>query len=155
SSKSARAANNRPVGFDSHAVPWLPGVAPSPGRDCTTCAVSFVAARRVCRQEVFIRITALSPLPGRPGRVAVCVDRGTRCTAAIEAAAAAGLRVGDAVEGRALARLERAVLAWRVRQAAFDLLAYRPRSVEELRRRLLRKSFPEGAVDAGRADLRA
>ncbi|HEX7090517.1 MAG TPA: RecX family transcriptional regulator [Longimicrobiales bacterium] len=102
-----------------------------------------------------IRITALSPLPGRPGRVAVSVDGVTRCTAAIEVVAAAGLHVGDAVEESALARLERADLAWRVRQAAFDLLAYRPRSLEELRRRLLRKSFPEDAVDACLADLRA
>jgi regulatory protein len=113
------------------------------------------SVRGACRQEVFIRITALSPLPGRPGRVAVCVDGVTRCTAAFEVVAAAGLRVGDAVEEAVLARLAQADLAWRVRQAAFDLLAHRPRSVEELRRRLLRKSFPESAVDACLEELRA
>ncbi|HEY8469565.1 MAG TPA: RecX family transcriptional regulator [Longimicrobiales bacterium] len=83
------------------------------------------------------------------------MDGVTRCTAAVDVVAAAGLGVGDAVDEAALARLEQADLAWRVRQAAFDLLAYRPRSVEELRRRLLRKSFPEDAVDACLADLRA
>jgi len=67
--------------------------------------------------------------------------------------AAAGLRVGDEVEESALAALEERDLAWRVRQAALDLLAHRARSVAELRGRLLRKGFPASAIDACLADL--
>lgn len=104
-------------------------------------------------QEALIRITALTPQPGRAGRVAVQVDGVDRLTAAIEVVSAAGLHVGDEVEESALAALERSDLAWRTRQAALDLLAYRPRSVAELRRRLLRKDFPADAVDACLADL--
>jgi len=76
-----------------------------------------------------------------------------RLTAAIEVVAAAGLHVGDEVEESALAALERDDIAWRTRQAALDLLAYRPRSVAELRRRLLRKDFPAATIDACLADL--
>lgn len=104
-------------------------------------------------QEAIIRITALTPQPGRPGRIAVHVDGAVRLTAAVEVVAAAGLHVGDDVEERALVAIERSDLAWRTRQAALDLLAYRPRSVAELRRRLLRKDFPADAVDACIADL--
>ena len=76
-----------------------------------------------------------------------------RLTAAVEVVAAAGLRVGDDVEESALAALERSDLAWRTRQAALEHLAYRPRSVDELRRRLLRKDLPADVVDACLADL--
>lgn len=110
-------------------------------------------ADRLSRQEARIRITALTPQPGRAGRIAVEVDGVVRLTTAPEVVAAAGLRVGDEVGESALATLEEGDLAWRVRQAALDLLAHRPRSVAELRRRLLRKGFPDRAVDACLADL--
>lgn len=110
---------------------------------------------RLREKEVGIRITALKPQPGRPGRIAVYVDGEERLTAAAEVVAAAGLHVEDTVDAAALAALGHDDLVWRVRQAALDLLAYRPRSVAELRRRLLRKEFPEHVVDSCLADLEA
>ena len=55
---------------------------------------------------------------------------------AAETALRAGLRVGDELQPADLARLDREDTAYRCKESALRLLAYRPRSERELRQRL-------------------
>lgn len=69
--------------------------------------------------------------------------------------AALGLDVGAEVDEALLQALQERSLRLEAAEAARRLLAARPRSEEELRRRLLRRGLPHSAVAAVLADLRA
>lgn len=100
-----------------------------------------------------MRITALEPQQHHAERLNLFVDGEFRCGVAVEVAFAAGLRVGEEVDEATLAAVERKDLLWKAREAAFNLLSYRARTEAELRRRLLRKEFPEDVVAEIAADL--
>ncbi|HEX7049442.1 MAG TPA: RecX family transcriptional regulator [Longimicrobiales bacterium] len=100
-----------------------------------------------------MRITALQPQKHHPERVNVFVDGAFRLGLAVEVASGAGLCVGAEVDEELLAAVERRDLAWKAREAALQLLAYRSRTEAELRRRLLHKEFPADVVDACVGDL--
>ncbi|MFW6078448.1 MAG: regulatory protein RecX, partial [Gemmatimonadota bacterium] len=95
-----------------------------------------------------MRITAIESQANSAERVNVYVDGEFRCGVAFELVRRAGLRSGDRVDAATLERLEREDLAWKAREAAYSLLAYRARTRWELRRRLSRKGFPEAVVEA-------
>lgn len=94
-----------------------------------------------------MKITAIRPQKNNPDRVNVHVDGAFRFALGAEIAWGAHLHVGDIVTEARIAELERQDLAWKAREAALNLLAFRPRTREELRRRLARKEFPEEVVD--------
>lgn len=98
-------------------------------------------------------ITALKPQEHHPERVNVFVDGEFRCGLALELALGGGLRVGEDVGEETLRSLVRRDLLWKARDAALHLLGYRARTEAELRRRLLRKEFPEDVVEECVADL--
>lgn len=102
-----------------------------------------------------MKITALEPQKNDPERLDLHVDGEFRFGIALEVVMGAGLRVGDEITPERLAELERQDVRWKAREAALGLLAYRPRTAQELRRRLARKSFPNDVVEATVADLAA
>ncbi len=95
-----------------------------------------------------MRITALQPHARNSERVHVYVDGQPRLTLSAELVLTLGVHVGDEVDEARLEELERRDQPWRAREAALSLLSYRPRSANELRRRLARKGFDAEVVDA-------
>jgi regulatory protein len=95
-----------------------------------------------------MRITSLVPHPLKPERMRVRVDGAARTELAAELVLAERLRAGDEVDEARLAELEAKDQKWRARDAALALLAHRPRSAAELRRRLARRGFEAEVVDA-------
>jgi regulatory protein len=100
------------------------------------------------------RIEKLRRLP-HSGRVQVILKDGRSWTLAEELVLEAGLHAEDAVDPALLADLEHRDEPYRARDAALNLLSYRPRSTAELRRRLLRKGFEPDTVDRCIDDMRA
>ena len=95
------------------------------------------------------RVAAVEPLDRSGLRLRVTLDDGSEpLEVATEALERAGIGAGDPVDDAERARLEDADLHLRVREAALDLIARRPYSRQELRRRLARKGFPRSVIDA-------
>jgi regulatory protein len=94
-----------------------------------------------------MKITAIEPQKHHPDRVNVHVDGAFRLALGAEVAWGAHLHVGDEVTEAQLADLERQDRLWKAREAALLLLSFRPRSAQELRRRLREKEFPEEVVE--------
>jgi regulatory protein len=94
-----------------------------------------------------MKITALQPQTRNAERVNLHVDGTFRLALAAEIAYGAHLHVGDEIDDATLRELEARHQAWKAREAALVLLSFRPRTAAELRRRLLRKDFPEEIVD--------
>lgn len=92
-------------------------------------------------------LTGLEPFGPSRNRIRVFVDGDLRCEVAAELVDEAGLRVGEPVEEATLAGLAEADEGWRARDAALRLLSYRPRSRQEVRRRLYQKGFAEDVVE--------
>lgn len=94
-----------------------------------------------------MKITSIETQKNNPDRVNVHVDGAFRFALGAELAWGAHLHVGDAITEARIAELERQDLGWKAREAALNLLAFRPRTAVELRRRLARKEFPEEVVE--------
>jgi regulatory protein len=94
-----------------------------------------------------MKITSIEPQKNNPDRVNVHVDGAFRFALGADLAWGAHLHVGDEVTEERIAELERKDLAWKAREAALNLLAFRPRTAAELRRRLLQKEYPEEVAD--------
>jgi regulatory protein len=95
-----------------------------------------------------MKITALQPQTRNAERINLHVDGTFRLALAAEIAYGAHLHVGDEISEATLWELEARDQAWKAREAALVLLSFRPRTAAELRRRLLRKEFPEEIVDS-------
>lgn len=100
-----------------------------------------------------MKITTLQPQTRNPERVNLHVDGAFRLALAAEIAYGAHLHVGDEISEATLRELETRDQAWKAREAALVLLSFRPRTAAELRRRLVRKEFPEEVVDTCVASL--
>ncbi len=107
-----------------------------------------------------IRPPGASRRQAGPGRLkgsgewrVVVLDDGRQLRVDLEQVARHGLEPGEAVGARLIAGLEARDAYLRARERALRLLAVRPRSVEELRRRLLRDWAPRGAIRAVIATL--
>jgi regulatory protein len=92
-------------------------------------------------------VTAIEPQVKRPERVSVFVDGEFALGMHAEVAAAAGLRVGQAVDIPRLQELARAEELRRARDSALHFLGFRARSRLEIRRRLLQKGYDEELVE--------
>jgi regulatory protein len=92
-------------------------------------------------------ITAIEPQVKDPDRVSIFVDGEFVLGTHSEVAAAAGLRVGQAISVPQLQKLARDEEARRARESALSLLGYRARSRNELQRRLQRKGYDPELVE--------
>lgn len=94
------------------------------------------------------RVVALLPLDRRGRRVRVDLDDGAALEVALEVLERTGLGRGDPVDEALHARLLDEDLRCRARDAALALLAHRPRSRGEVRRRLWSAGYPPPVVEA-------
>jgi regulatory protein len=92
-------------------------------------------------------ITAIEP-QRRRGRYNLFVDGEFALALDAETLAASGLKTGSAVAGNDLIKLAAEALRKRALDAALRLLAYRPRSEQEIRTRLLRHGLPPDVIGA-------
>jgi len=81
------------------------------------------------------------------------LDGAFRVSLAAELVLAEGLRVDQELSEQRLAELEERDGAWRARDAALHLVSFRPRSTEELLRRLRQKGFSEDQAEDAAARL--
>jgi regulatory protein len=100
-------------------------------------------------------VAAVEPLDRRALRLRLTLDDGSSLELATEVVERAGVGAGDALDEAARLRLEDADLRWRAREAVLGLVARRPYSREELRRRLRRAGFGKAVVDDCLAVLEA
>ena len=94
-----------------------------------------------------MKITRIEPQKNHAERLNVHVDGAFRLALAAEIVVAEHLRVGDELSEARLAELEGRDQAWKAREAALHLLAFRPRTAAELRRRLREKGYAPEIVD--------
>lgn len=95
-----------------------------------------------------MKITSIQPQKNHAERLNVHVDGAFRFALAAEIVLAEHLRVGDEVSETRIAELEGSDAAWKAREAALVLLAFRPRTAAELRRRLREKGYAPEVADA-------
>lgn len=93
-----------------------------------------------------MRITAIETQPRNRECVAIYVDGAFRIALAAEIAYGAPLRVGDVISEERLRELEERDQHWQAREAALNLLSFRPRTTVEMRRRLREKEFGDEVV---------
>ena len=99
-------------------------------------------------------ITAVEPAPKRRGRVAVFVDGVAAFDVARSTAASRGLRPGAAIDDAEIAAIVAADRRRAALETAVAMLARRPRSEREVRRRLATRKFDAALVDETVARLR-
>jgi regulatory protein len=95
-----------------------------------------------------VKITAIEPQKNHAERVNVHVDGEFRLALAAELVLAEGLRVGNPISEERILELEGRDQGWKAREAALNLLAFRPRTATELRRRLKDKGYAPEVADA-------
>jgi len=93
-------------------------------------------------------LTGLAPDPRRPDYRLVEVDRGRFASLPADALAALDLAVGHEIRPLVLERLQELADVEAAHRAALRALARRAHARFDLRRRLLQKQHPPGAVDA-------
>ena len=94
-----------------------------------------------------MRVTAIEK-QRRGKRVNLFLDGRFTLGLSLEAAAQAGLRVGDEVDDERLQALRAEAARADAMAASLRLLSYRPRSEAELRQRLARRGTPPALVDS-------
>lgn len=102
-----------------------------------------------------MKITAIRSQRRERERLNIEVDGEFRLALPAEIVLRRGLRVGDDVGEDDLRDMEAEDLAWKARQASLNLLSYRPRTAQELKRRLARKDFPDDVAAATVDELEA
>ena len=100
-----------------------------------------------------MRVTAIQPQQRNPDRVNIHVDGAFRLALAAELVFAEGLRVGDEIDDSRLAALGERDQGWKARDAALNLISFRPRSAAELLRRLREKGFAAEHAEAAAARM--
>ena len=93
-----------------------------------------------------MRVTRIERQERRAGRVNIYVDGRFAAGVSTETLARSGLRTGDQVDESQLESLRKDEDRAAAKSAALRLLGTRPRSVKELRDRLLEKEFAEGTI---------
>ena len=101
------------------------------------------------------RVASVEPLDRSGLEVRVTLDDGASLELATEVLEKSGVGVGDPLDNAERARLVDADLHLRARDAAIELVARRPYSRLELKRRLARKGFPRDVVDSALVALEA
>jgi regulatory protein len=90
------------------------------------------------------RVTALEPQVKRPNRFSLYID--DHFCMGLSVFVAAGVRVGQEMERADLEKLLAAQQLEEARDKALSFLEVRPRSVQEVRRRLASKGYPEEII---------
>jgi regulatory protein len=93
-----------------------------------------------------MRVTRIERQERRAGRVNIFVDGHFAAGVSVETLARSGLRTGDRVDERMLESLRNEEDRAAAKSAALRLLGTRPRSVKELRDRLLDKEFADETI---------
>jgi regulatory protein len=91
-------------------------------------------------------VRAIEPLDASGLRARVLLEDGSFLEVATEALETSGLGTGDPLDEADRARLLDEDARWRVREAALELLSRRPRTRQELGRRLRKKGFARSLV---------
>jgi len=92
-------------------------------------------------------ITAIEEQKRRGNRRSIYVNGRFVAGVDEEVVFALGLRVGQRITEERLTEMLRAENVQRARQAALNLLSYRPRTAEEICKRLLLKGYPADVVE--------
>ncbi len=100
-------------------------------------------------------LTGLAPDPRRPDYRLVEVDRGRFASLPADSLIGLGLVVGGEIGPRVFARLQELADLEGAHRAALRAVARRAHARHDLRRRLLQKQHPAGAVDGALARLAA
>lgn len=100
-------------------------------------------------------LTGLAPDPRHPDHRVVEVDRGRLASLPAEELGGLDLEVGAELSAAVLERLQELADIEAAYRAAMRSLALRPRASMDLRRRLLQKPHPPGAVDVAMQRLAA
>ena len=95
-----------------------------------------------------VRVAGIQPLDRSGLEVRITLDDGSSLELATEALERSGFGLGDPLGEDDRARLVDADVHLRARDAALDLIARRPYSRQELRRRLTRRGFARGVVES-------
>ncbi len=96
-----------------------------------------------------MKVLRIQLMPRKKNRVLVHLgDHIEPLEIALDVIERSGIHVGDSVTAKDLARLQENDTKWRTRQAALNLLSYRPRAEQELRVRLRSKGFPHASVES-------
>ena len=93
-------------------------------------------------------LTGFAPDPHRPGHHVVEVDRGRFASIPSDALDGVTLTVGAEISADMLRRLHEVADLEAARRGALRLLALRAHGAAEVRRRLIKRQHPPGAVDA-------
>ena len=99
------------------------------------------------------QVTALRPTKRDPDRIAVDLDGSYAFALPAQLVADERLQVGDAIDEERASGLVAAEQATRATEAALVFLGYRPRSEKEVRDRLRRGGYEQGAIDHAIARL--
>ncbi len=97
-----------------------------------------------------MKVLRIQVLPRKKNRVLVhleALDGMEPLEIALDVVERSGMHVGDSVTATDLAQLQEDDTKWCTRQAAYHLLAYRPRTEQELRARLRAKGFAHAPVE--------
>jgi regulatory protein len=94
-----------------------------------------------------MQITRVARQKRRSEWLNIHVDGEFRVTLPEEVVLRSSVRPGSSITEEELTALEAESAAWRTRDSALLLLSYGPRTEQELKRRLLKKSFPEDAIE--------
>lgn len=92
------------------------------------------------------RVVAIRGL--RSGRARVTLDDGRELLLTAEACAREGLHAGTELDDSRLSRMGVPAREEAAHEAALSFLSHRARSAEEVRRRLARRGFDDGVIDA-------
>lgn len=103
----------------------------------------------------FPEIQRLEPVPRSRNRLRLILDRGDPIEVSLDVATRLELYAGVLLDPATERRIGDAQQKWAVRQAAFNLISYRPRSEHELRTRLRKKEHAPGIVEWCIHELRA
>lgn len=105
-------------------------------------------ARRSAPESSGGTVTAITPSVKREGRFDVQVNGTLVATLTLDAVERLRLQVGAPFSDPIATAVEREVQAQRTMDRALNMLAFRARSIRELRRGLVKKGEPEDQVDA-------
>jgi len=100
-----------------------------------------------------LRVTAIDESGRKPGRFDLVLDDGTAVIVSVDIIEQLRLRVGVELDGPGTARMLAAAGALRTYDRAVTLLAFRARTGQELRRRLVQNGEPAEFADAAVASL--
>jgi len=102
-----------------------------------------------------VRITRIENQQRRPGRKNIYVDGQFLAGVSAETLLRLGLRTGDEIGPEKVREITRLEEYLRAKSAALRLLSVRPRTVSEIRSRLLEKELPGNDIDTVIAELSA